>query len=432
MFALEVTGYFPKGLPMVGGAGPFFKKFAQACAQAFAGMVYGGGMDQPDKKTYVLMMQMHPASGPVTVRIQAPNQVTVFAPTGAVGPGYHQFVCDKFRALGQELKINWVQSTEADPTGYFFTPDRSRLEAVWLREYGRVMGDLLDDYNGPREDGLFYPPLPHQFEHDGAIATPLGPRPVDWLERVAQRPEMGKDVFAWWDAGTGANYHLGRGLAHLWNHARFRAPVDQEEGKYLSDMLNAFESAFRTAPQMMFPWREWQTFLGYTQRPASDPIVMEVTRRAQQEGDSRPLFGYRLRNARLPLANGWSLVVPGAMWDTMGEGATQYEGFDGKRTIQAGDMTPDSGPGASMSPEELLMSVPSLGPGGLGEDMEWKRDGIMSKANLHKAHEEGRSYWRLGTLTAVRGSIFTCTINFDDESDRDWAIGTWKSIEHQA
>jgi len=417
--ALNLTGTFPKGLPIVGGPKSFFLKFSKSCAEQFQGMVAGGDMDEPQKGVYTLGMQVHPATGPVRVTIQAPNTIKVTAFTASVGPGYHQYLCDTFLALGQKHKIAWSQDRESDPTGYFFHRDRRSLESAFLRFLADAIQGMIDD----RDDVMFYPPLPHEFEHDGEIATPLGPRSAEWMVATAHDPQRGRDVFAWWDEGLGANYHLGRALAILWNHARFRPPLTEDEGKYLSSMLSSFEAAHRLAPHFKYPWREWFEFMKFTPRATTDPLYQTVQRMTQVDPLARSLFGYRCRDFKLHIGSGWIVRIPGIMAEATDERGWQF--WDGQRTVQVAPMPAPPGQSAA----DIVAGFPPLGPGGLGEEFSWERGGIVSKGNLHRANEDGRQFWRLGSIAAVPGSLLIFTINFDEENQREWALATWRALE---
>ncbi|MCC6547378.1 hypothetical protein IT570_09445 [Candidatus Sumerlaeota bacterium] len=389
-------------------------------------IAYGkDGEARLEKKVAMVQLAFHPAAQPVMIALFHPNHIVVNAETAGVGPGYHQYLCDMFKAAALPLKITWDIANSSDPTGYFANANRSALESVFLRWLGDQCADLQDLYGrGERQLSLALPTL-DRFPHDGAVATPLGPRPASWLDAVCQEPSRGKDMFAWWDAGEGGNYYLGRALSHLWLQARFRQPMTEGETASYADMLNCLEEAYKLAPQLRYPWREWDDFLRMTDR--NDHLTAEVGGKADAESGARPLFGYRRGDYISVFPSGWHVTLPGVFAEQFGEGG-MWTGWDDSRTVQIGTITaPPNGDGSLIPAAEIIRDAPPLGMG-RGEDYERNEEGLISKGNLHQANEDNRIFWRLGTASAVDGNMLVVTINFDNEEDKDWAMEVWKSI----
>jgi hypothetical protein len=57
---------------------------------------------------------------------------------------------------------------------------------------------------------------------------------------------------------------------------------------------------------------------------------------------------------------------------------------------------------------------------------------VRGRAGLMLVEEEGRQYWRLTALTVAPGELAFCTLYFEDATDREWAIETWRSLRYQA
>lgn len=378
-----------------------------------------------EKKVAMVQLSFHPAAHPVMIALFHPNHIVVNAETSGVGPGYHQFLCDMFKAAAGPLKITWELPNCVDPTGYFLNGNRSALESAFLRWLGDQCSDIFDLYNqGERQLALALPTL-DRFLHDEAVATPLGPRPASWLDAVAQDSSRGKDMFAWWDAGKGGNYYLGRALSQLWLQARFRQPMTENETSSYADMLNCFEAAYKVAPQLRYPWREWDDFLRMTDR--DDQLTREVGEKADAENGARPLFGYRRGEYVSVFPAGWHITLPGSFAEQVDENG-MWSGWDESRTVQIGTLTPPPNADGGLTPAaEMIKGAPPLGMG-RGEDFERDDEGMISKGNLHQANEDNRIYWRLGTVSAVDGSMLIVTINFDNDEDKDWAMEVWKSI----
>ncbi|MEO8376098.1 MAG: hypothetical protein ABI579_00375 [Candidatus Sumerlaeota bacterium] len=378
-----------------------------------------------EKKVAMVQLAFHPAAQPIMIALFQPNHIVVNAETSGVGPGYHQYLCDMFKAAAGPLNITWDLGNCIDPTGYFLNSNRSALESAYLRWLGDQCTDILELYNkGERQLALALPTL-DRFLHDGAVATPLGPRPSSWLDAVTQEASRGKDMFPWWDAGEGGNYLLGRALSQLWLQARFRQPITEVENASYADMLNCFEEAYKAAPQLRYPWREWDDFLRMTDR--DDELTREVAEKADAENGARPLFGYRRGDYISVFPAGWHITLPGSFAEQVGEGGL-WTGWDENRTVQIGTISPPpQADGSHVPASELIKEAPSLGTG-RGEEYERDDEGMISKGNLHQANEDNRLFWRLGTVTAVDGNMLVVTINFDNEEDKDWAMEVWKSI----
>lgn len=439
--SIALKGTYKSGFG--GSPKTFMEKLAKALAEHLAGtamftnldadekreayILYGKNTEEKlEKKVMGLSLNLHPAAEPIVIYTFKPKEIAINAVTSAVGPGYHQFLCDVIKSLTGNLGIEWSLADCDDPTGYFFHGNRTAMESTFQRWLADRCSELLDLGQSGAQYLTLSMPTPDRFFHDGMVATVLGPRPEFWLELCADDPARGKDVFPWWDQGLGANYYLGRALTHMWLNVRPRAPMTEAEQGYLQDMLNCLDKAIAMAPELRYPWREWHEFLLLTQR--NDRTALRVAEEARAEGTRRALFGYRRRNYLAVFPSGWRITLPGMLAEQFD--GQMWSGWDGERTVQVGDLSPpDNGDGMRMPAEKLLEAAPPLGFG-TGEDFERRTGEVVSKANLHEASEDGRDYWRLGSVCAVDGSMVVVTINFDNEEDREWAIGVWNSIHY--
>src|SRR5205085_163739 len=55
----------------------------------------------------VLLVDLHPASPPVEIRLYGSGKVRVTAATTPAGPGYHQHLLDLLRQLGTDFVFDW-------------------------------------------------------------------------------------------------------------------------------------------------------------------------------------------------------------------------------------------------------------------------------------------------------------------------------------
>ena len=174
----------------------------------------------------------HPAARPVRFEASETGRLTVTALTVPVGPGYHTYVAGMARRLGEEIGITWAEpnpaegddAASADPTGAFFSGSRADAERGhlnWLRSSLSAVRDARRQH----ASGLHLATPPGvRYTFDGAVATVLGPRDDDWLERALTDPRVAADIWPWVADAMDARYHLLRVLTMLWNDVRWRPP----------------------------------------------------------------------------------------------------------------------------------------------------------------------------------------------------------------
>ena len=80
-----------------------------------------------DKPT--LFCQLHPAAEELELSLVDLDHLVASAKTSTVGPGYHIFVCDMVRKLGERFRLAWVTDDEEyfDEAGYFFSGNQERV-----------------------------------------------------------------------------------------------------------------------------------------------------------------------------------------------------------------------------------------------------------------------------------------------------------------
>lgn len=254
---------------------------------------------------------LHPAAEDVSFCFEG-GALCLSAKTSTVGPGYHAFVCDLAHRLEPVLGAPWRGPGDDEPigdeTGYFQSGDRAALEAELLR-WVRGLCDVVAERVAEGASGLLVSlPTDAQYEFDGVMATPMGPRDAAWLSEVLRRPERGMDLFPWWEPGLGAGHARGRALARMWTEVRWRAPMTEAERRTLALVDADLRRAHRLASGGELPWAEWAELVRWL--GLEDPVAREVLARGQA---LRPAIGYRRRPVRVSLPGGWSVRVPGEM-----------------------------------------------------------------------------------------------------------------------
>ncbi len=346
-------------------------------------------------------------------------------------------MCDLLTRIGDELGVTWQPpdpaTGEEDAGGYFVRRDVSALEdefLEWLQQIARI---VLDRLSGDYKSLMISMPIGHTYPHVATLATPMGPRGRDWLEAVADDPRRGVDIFPWWTTGIDAPFFLGRALTRMWRDVRWRVPLDEVEGRLLMEVHLDLAHAYSLDPSLDYPWREWaelidyvQDYFGYLEMHDAD-IEDEVRARGEAlyRPGSPPLIGYRRQAVRVILTDGWSIEIPGEMaeaWDDEGLWSAQ----DGARAVHFKSFELTRSDGEKPTAAEILegLTLPD------GEPVEPGDGPIPGRAVIFASEEEGEVGWRLTGHAGVDGGLSVCHVLFRDPDDRDWAIATWRSLEH--
>lgn len=382
----------------------------------------------------VLFLRLHPAAEDLIFVGAGNGRLVVSARTDTAGPGYHVFVCDLLRRMGEDLEVQWAPRDEAeevgDPTGYFHQPEgggrRGEVEAAALAWLSSAARRLLEER---RFDATRALPLSlragTEFElrtvagaSGAAVATPLGPRDAAWLQRVAEDPFEGVDVFPWWENGTGARVRLARALCRMWTDVRWRPPILDDERDAMRDVAAQLELAWRADPTLSFPWREWQEVLGYL--GIGGTVAEEVRDRAAATGNG-PSIGYRRGDVRIAVGGAWSIRVPGSFAERV-EADGSFHGWDHRRDVRFQAI-----PVADDDPTPSLDRFAPRKPGSPAA-LEHAGPRVRSRAMLVEGTEGAAS--RLVTLCSSAGDVGVCTITWVDPDDREWALDTWRSVDH--
>jgi hypothetical protein len=253
------------------------------------------------------------------------------------------------------------------------------------------------------------------FEHDGVVATPLGPRDHAWLVRAAKEPGAGADVFPWWDEGQGAAVLRNAALASMWIDVRWRRPANEDETRTLRGVVELLSRAHALEPDAS-PWREWSEILAHLGERSLHATSVHL--RAERDR-GRPEIGYRRRHVRVALSGGWSLRVPGDLGDTWDERGT-WCGTDGVRSVF---FTSFEARGSASS-RATLEGLPPLD--GEGEILATERGELHARLRFDR-DEGARS---AQAIAALGSHAAVGTIVFEREADREWALETWASLAH--
>ena len=362
-----------------------------------------------------LAIRLHPAAAPLELIDRGDGVAIASASTSAVGPGYHQWLCELLDALGETVDVAWRPRRDADfgdETGYFERRDRNQLERELLAWLGATMRAVAAKAAGGDTFNVCLPPGVH-YEHTAAVNTPMGPRDLAWLRAAADDPWHGRDLFSWWDEGRGADFHHGRAVHRMWHEVRWRPPLDAREAALLDRVLLDLEAAHAIDPARIEVWPEWQELLVIAaghRAPTAASFATQVARRAAASPARAPI-GYLRRPLRAHGPGGWSIVIDGALCQTVDDDGA-WLAFDDTRTVRL----------------TAFASDPSRRP-----ELTAARDGDET---IDHADGELRSRLAIGrehatAEAAVPGSRVVCTLTWTDDDERDDAIASFRSLKHR-
>jgi hypothetical protein len=387
--------------------GPWLTRVKAWVEQDAGELLESARVDVEREDRPVLRLSLHPAAEDVSVVAAGQGRVVVLADTTAVGPGYHRYVCDLLHRLGSALDISWVEAHEdegvGDPTGYFHSGDARALEAQMLAWLGDTAESVLALRALGHANLAVSLRAGHAFEPVGAVLTPMGPRDEAWVEAVHADPSRGRDVFPWWEAGTGPRVRLGRALSRLWTEMVWRPPLLEEERRLFRAVARLLESAWREDPTLAYPWREWRELLGYL--GIGGTLAEEVSRQAGTTPEG-PRIGYRRGTVQVTLPQGWAIRIPGSLAEThLPDGS--WMARDHRRSVRV--LASESLPAAEDH----------------GGEYEHKNARVTSYGDVSEQGDSGR----LTALCDAGARRALCIVTYDDLDEKDWALATWRTLD---
>jgi len=392
---------------------PWLGRMESWLKQETAELLEGARFDVDSQGRPNLFMRLHPAAEDVSFAAAGGGRFVVAANTYTVGPGYHRYLCDLLRRLGEEFQIVWVDADAAqqvgDPTGYFHSGDAEALERNMLQWLSDAAGQALAMHRAGRSTVALSLRFGHTFDVQAPLLTPMGPRDLSWLEAVHADPRSGMDVFPWWDEGTRGTTQLGRAMTRLWTEMVWRPPLLEEERRLFKDVAERLAAAYRDDPTLDFPWTEWRDLLGYL--GVGGTLSEEVSRRAASQ-EAADLIGYRRLPVRVALPEDWSLRIPGSLAEALLPNHT-WVARDHRRTIR-------------FSPLERSSGAPQLPEGARSMSVvEHRGQRVRSRALVRTAGEA----CNLIALCQAGDRRALCAITSEDPDDHDWMMETWRSID---
>ena len=373
---------------------------------------------------FTVFCQLHPAAEEIELTLIDPEHVVASANTTTVGPGYHIFLSSLLKDWARDFDALWLMPDEwseeyGDETEFFFTGDERLLRdemTSWLKAVANMFfdGSLDRDARGI----ALCMPVSLQFDAAEPAITPLGPRNREWLRKTAQDGIEGRDFFAWWSSGLGAEYYLGRALTQMWSHARWHPPVNDSQREVLTDIDYCLRKAYALDPTLEYPWAEWGEVLDFLGIGIEEKELLQLSTR------TTPTIGYRRRNITAALPGGWSMKIPGSFSDFEPDEGYSLCAIDPPREIWFTAYQSNS-PGSLEAFESAKKEMKANRPEHLLE-----RDTCIAEATIvAKRDDTGEPYFVLNSSVLGQGRRAVCTIVFPQSEQKEWALETWRSVQ---
>ena len=376
---------------------------------------------EDSERRAALYVLLHPAAEEVEFVRTAPGTLSVSANTSTAGPGYHIYLCDLLERLGADLDVSWhpPEGQTGDETGYFDRHEPAKVYEAMLAWFQTIASILAADLSA--EDGQLIVCMPssHHFDDRWRVVSALGPLEPEWIEQVAEEPQLGQDFFPWWNRGQDADYSIRRALSLMWKEVRWRPPLSDSEARAMEDSAVMLERAYTLDRAREYPWREWKELVEHG--GFATPLRDKIMARAADVDPTTPLIGYRRYDVRVDLTGGWSIRIPGAFAESWEDERTWYA-WDATRTVRFSCVSITNEDGTPQTAEEILGAYVDI-----QETFDHEEEGVIGRAYLAHSLDE---HWNLHGRTAVSGSLAVCTITIGSPDDKDWALETWRSLRY--
>jgi hypothetical protein len=384
----------------------------------------------------LLHVHFHPAGEPAQLRVGNSGKVSVHARTTPIGPGYHAHLCELLKDFAEDFDIQWNDpNPDRDPAQYFSHGDLARLERQFLHWLGQECSKTLR-YAEPDRVLALGMPRPLRFVHSGPVLTPLGPRSIDWLKSVSGDPKAGIDFFPWWSPELDAAFYRRRAETDLWLAFPWREPLTESEGEVVDQIAADLANAYEADPSGALPWSAWAATLAalrtdagkFTVEPVPEELAALVF--AQDDGSAATL-GYRRHPISTEFSGGWTLRIPGRLAVRREEDGRTWTAWDDTITIwlrdqSLGQTERGAGPAAAQALATARRNLPP------GEPINHAGErGILGDAVWGTAQDDGRTVGRLNGIAVAGNRLAVCNIYLRDATDRDRAVGIWRSL-HRA
>jgi len=416
---LYVTGIFPRvGMNRRAPSKDDLFEQMRGVIGAFASDPFDRGWLSFDEEDDAMVVSLFPAAE--CVRLEwSRKELTASTKTSTLGPGYHAYVVDLLKQVGEKCGVEW--DWDEDETGYGRTGDFHQLERLMVKHVRMLGQDILGNEDlsarDPGDDAcslLLNMPLgdPRPVL-DVFSVSPTGPLRREWWEQVVAMDdplEPAKQMMPWWNRERNAQDWLNIGKMLLWSVVKWRPPADQEERAEIDRTLACFEQARRLDPTIQVPQREIDELRELARAEEWD------ARRPAERG-----MGFSRGDVRVHLGGGATVRVPGYFLPSFSEedGTSAYAWGERSVTVTSGELKD-----RTLTPREVIAATELPME---GAKVVLDIDGEERAVKAVQAEEDGEHI--ISAVVAGRGTLVRVTVVYEDEADREWALKTVRYVE---
>ncbi|HUS26978.1 MAG TPA: hypothetical protein VMZ53_00660 [Kofleriaceae bacterium] len=336
---------------------------------------------------YLAELEISPLVPAISLVVGDDAELTITG-DATFGPAVIADVAARMAPIFEELDFVWVDEAPSIETA-------QAMVCAKLRE-------TLQKSDGRVRIGV----PARKFLIDAPVLTALGPRDAAWRDGVSAEPSRARDAFPYWEPGPG-RAALARALVAMWLEIPWREPLDREE----RDLFKQVDEDLRAArkAKLDVPWRAWQELLRHMGVEDED-----VDEKAKDATD--PPIGYRRHDLEAELSGGWSVRMSGAMIGHWEDDGARYWATDGDRVLEFTSLTAEE----ERDTDKLLAVAPEAHPV-IARFAEGEQRGRA------EAFEDDGVAVVVGLMArAPHVGILTCK-----GGERDWALATWRSLQHK-
>lgn len=390
----------------------------------------------------MVLIYLHPAEEPIEFSVNEENNIVCSAKTSSAGPGYHAYLIALLEKMEEILRIEWIWSDEdgdiGDETGYYENKNFKQLQneiLKWLHYFSKELLKLQEEHVSEIRISLptDFPTIMKQ-EKFFAMSS-LGYWEEKWFETIANSSlenisNFGIDFFPWWNKEPDALFWLKTALVLLWTDCPWHEPISEGEVNLYYLIHDCLEEAYKLNKGLEFPWHEWMQILTYLK----DEKKIEKLKSIIPSDYSLHHIGFHKEIMLQSLTGGWKIEVPGYFYNELERnGETSLYWYEDK-TIQSSSFSLE--PKEKTSPNELVDTFfPMKNVKENIEIITFETETLMGKAGIMLDIDEDSNNdlsWLLQGVIATKelekSNLNLSTICYNKESDKDWAIKTWKSI----
>lgn len=413
---------------------PWFNEVWEWLTATFPGMATGAVLGQsPSDDFPKVLLRFHPAADPLKIWFtDESGSIAVSADTVSAGPGYHLFLCDLLWKLSQKFQIIWDPETDdghSNPTFWSGDAEQTYYEMFsWL-------ASMASSASMMSAEGSYYLSMSpsYQFFADAPLITPMGPRSEAWIAEVAKNPGAGADVFPWLNAGATPDFLLNKAIAHMWTDVRWCPPMGDGDQALMHMTCGMLTAAYKLDPTLNFPWREWAEMIAFMNM--EDEMRTTVFEKAKAAPEREPI-GYRRREVRAFMDQGWSALVPGnfsesAQFDPQSRNHTwQFAGDDMMIWFTTYPTYGDSA-GNIMPVADAVLELDEL-QANIGDFVDEDTQGKIWRRTFQTPGDDKGRASRFSSIFLVPGRLALSHVFSDRQSDLALARQFFQTVQNTA